>query len=129
MADKNFLESIITSFFHSAIRTAGFNTIDTSELLVPTLLMMIALMFIGGSSNSVAGGIKTSTFYLLIASTIATIRGKDRIEIGKRTISNTLLFKALSVFSFAVAVNLVGIFVLSTTDPGFDFIEIVFEQI
>ncbi len=129
ISDKNFLESLITSFFHSAIRTAGFNTIDTSQLLIPTLLMLMFLMFIGGSSNSVAGGIKTSTFYLIIASTIATIRGQDRIEIGKRTISNALLFKALSIFSFAVAINMIGILVLSISDPGIEIIQLAFEQI
>lgn len=129
LADKNFLETLITSFFHSAIRTSGFNTIDTSQLMIPTLLMLMFLMFIGGSSNSVAGGIKTSTFYLIIASAIATIRGTDRIEIGKRTIPNSLLFKALSVFSFAVVINLIGIFILSITDPEIEFVKLVFEQI
>ena len=130
LADKNFLEAVIASFFQSAIsRTAGFNSIDLSQLMVPTMILMMFLMFIGGSSNSIAGGIKTSTFYLIIASTISTIKGKEKIEIGKRFIPNSLLFKALSVFSFAVAINLIGIFILSISEPGIDISELVFEQI
>lgn len=130
LADKNFIEAVISSFFQSTItRTAGFNTIDFSELVVPTMILMMFLMFIGGSSNSIAGGIKTSTFYLIIASTISTIKGKEKIEIGKRFIPNSLLFKALSVFSFAVAINLIGIFILSISEPKIGISELAFEQI
>lgn len=130
LSDKNLLEAIISSFFQSTItRTAGFNTIDFSQLLMPTMILMMFLMFIGGSSNSIAGGIKTSTVYLIIASTISTIKGKEKIEIGRRFIPNSLLFKALSVFFFAITINLVSIFILSVSEPEIDIAELAFEQI
>ena len=130
LADKNLIEMLIASFFQSSItRTAGFNTIDISQLLAPTLVLMMFLMFIGGSSNSIAGGIKTSTLYLIIASTVATIKGREKIEIGGRFIPKTLLFRALSVFFFAASINIIGVFVLAISEPKMDIVDLAFEQI
>jgi trk system potassium uptake protein len=130
LKDMNFVEAVITSFFQSGTtRTAGFNTVDIGALRLPTLLIFVFLMFIGGSSGSVAGGIKTSTFYLIVVSVVATIRGKLKIEIGKRYISNSVLFKALSIFVFSATINFIGIFVLVINEPQIDFMRLAFEQI
>lgn len=123
-------ESIIASFFQSVTtRTAGFNTLDFSQFLPSTLIFMIFLMFIGASSGSTGGGIKTSTFLLILVSAIATIRGKKNVDLGKRHISNDLLFKAFSIFSFAACYNLIMIFALSITDPNIDILRLLFEQV
>lgn len=130
MADLTFMEALITSFFQSTIaRTAGFNTVNIAELRLPTYLIIIFLMFIGGSSGSIAGGIKTSTFYLVFASAIATIRGKLRLEIGNNYIGNTLLFRALSIFVFAVGAIALGTLLLTISEPGMDFIDLFFEEV
>jgi trk system potassium uptake protein len=130
MKDLNFVEAAITSFFQSGTtRTAGFNTVDIGSLRLPTLLIFIFLMFIGGASGSVAGGIKTSTFYLIVVSVIATIRGKLKIEIGKRYIPTSVLFKALSIFVFAATANFIGIFTLVMLEPNIPFMQLAFEQI
>ena len=129
LADKNFMEAAIASFFQSVTRTAGFNTVDIGALKTPTLILLAFLMFIGASSGSVGGGIKTSTFYLIIVSVVATIRGKLKIEIDKKFIPKELLFKALSIFFFATAINLIGVFTLTLTDGNFSFIQIIFEQV
>lgn len=126
----NLLESLITSFFQSGIaRTAGFNTVDVTALKPPTLILIMFLMFVGASSGSIGGGIKTSTFYLIIASAFATIRGKQKIEIGKRFIAKELLFKALSIFFFAASLNLLCIFFLTITDPEINVLQLAFEQV
>ncbi len=123
-------EALVASFFQSVTtRTAGFNTVDMSNLLTPTLIFMIIWMFIGASSGSTGGGIKTSTFLLITVSSIATIRGKKSVDLGKRHITNELLFKAFSVFAFAIFYNLIMIFVLSIFEPNIDIIELAFEQI
>lgn len=128
--ELNFIEAMITSFFQSGTtRTAGFNTVNIAALTTPTLLIFIFLMFIGGSSGSVAGGIKTSTFYLIVVSVIATIRGKLKIEIGHRYIPKTILFKALSIFVFAATLNFIGIFILVFNEPHIEFMQLAFEQI
>ncbi len=122
--------ALVTSFFQSVTtRTAGFNTVDMAALSTPTLIFMIFLMFIGASSGSTGGGIKTSTFLIIVNSSIATIRGKKSIDMAGRTISNDLLFKAYSIFVFAASYNLVLIFLLSISEEGLNILDIVFEQI
>ena len=121
---------LVTAFFQSVTtRTAGFNTVDMSLISVPTLIFMIFLMFIGASSGSTGGGIKTSTFLMILISSIATIKGKKRIDIGGRTISNDLLYKAFSIFVFAATFNLIMIFLLSITEGDKNLIDVVFEQV
>ncbi|MTI32579.1 TrkH family potassium uptake protein [Xanthovirga aplysinae] len=123
-------EAVITSFFQSGVaRTAGFNTIDIGALRLPSLMILIFLMFIGASSGSVGGGIKTSTFYVILSSVVATLTGRQKIEIGRRFIPNELVFKAMTVFVFAVIFNLLGIFVLTLTEPNIELIKLAFEQV
>jgi trk system potassium uptake protein TrkH len=130
LSGMNFMESCITSFFQSvATRTAGYNTVDFTKLTEPIIIVMIFLMFIGASPASTGGGIKTTTFYLIVVSAIATIKERSRVEIGKRTIPNDLLFKAYSLFAFAVTFNFVSVFFLSITEQGAGFLNIAFEQI
>ncbi|MCP4522280.1 MAG: ATPase [Cytophagales bacterium] len=124
------LEMLVAAFFQSvSTRTAGFNTVDFSLLTNSTLIFMIFLMFIGASSGSTGGGVKTSTFLLISISSIATIKGKKNVELGKNSISNELLFKAFSIFVFAATFNLIMIFLLSITEPNLDILKIVFEQV
>lgn len=130
LKNMNVVEGLITAFFHSASsRTAGFNTVDVGQMRQPTLILLTFLMFVGASSGSVAGGIKTSTFYLLIASVIATLRGRLKIEIGRRFIPKELLFKALSIFFFAALLNLLAVFLLTITEPDIPLSKLMFEQI
>src|SRR5690606_34403074 len=109
--------------------TSGFNTVDISQLTQPTLVLMMFLMFIGGSSASVAGGIKTSTFYVIIASVLTASRGGSRLELGGRHIPNEVVFKALSIFFYAVTINLIGVFVLTLTHAGMEMPQLIFEQV
>jgi potassium uptake TrkH family protein len=130
LADKNLSESLLTSFFQSATtRTAGFNTVDFAQLTSPTLVLMMILMFIGGASGSTAGGIKTSTFYLILMSVIAISRGYSRIHVGKRYIPTDILFKALSIFFYGVAINALVVFLLSITEKDTDMMALIFEQV
>jgi trk system potassium uptake protein len=130
LAQLNFAEAVISSFFQAVTtRTAGFNTLDISALNVPTLLMFIFLMFIGASPGSTGGGIKTTTFTIILLSVWATIRGKRSVEIGKRTIPHSVSYKAFSVFTFAAMVNILFLFILTITDSQFDIFRLAFEQV
>ena len=125
----NFMEKLITSFFQSVTtRTAGFNTVDMSKLANPTLLLMIFLMFVGASPLSTGGGVKTTTTYILIASTIANIRGKKHVTVGRRSIDDTTVSRASAVFSIAVFYNLLATFVLTILEPDMLVIQLAFEQ-
>ncbi len=120
---------LITSFFQSISRTAGFNTIDISRVGTPMLIIFIFLMFIGGAPGSFGGGVKTSTFTLIIYSAINTIRGQKRIEIGKRTISPELLHKAFTIFLFSSSAIFLAIFILSISDGDKGLMPIAFEAV
>ncbi len=121
---------LITSFFQSiTARTAGFNTVDFSMIGTPMLIIFIFLMFIGASPGSTGGGVKTSTFTLIIYSAMNTIRGQKRIEIGKRTISPELLHKAFSIFLFSSSAIFLAIFILSISDGDKGLMPIAFEAV
>lgn len=118
------------AFFQSVTtRTAGFNTVDISALTVPTTILFIFLMFIGASSGSTGGGIKTSTFVLIFLAVITTIRGKKSLELGSRSISFDLLNKAFTIFIFSATYILVGTFLLAVFEPKMQVLDLVFEQV
>jgi Trk-type K+ transport system membrane component len=124
------VERFLTSLFHSAsARTAGFSSIDFGMVHSSTLVLFMFLMFVGASPGSTGGGIKTTTFTLILLSAYATIRGKRNIELFKRTISWELLNKAFSIFTFFAGGVFAGTFLLTITDPDIDLVKIMFEQV
>lgn len=127
---KPLVAGIITSVFQSvSTRTAGFNSVDTAMLSVPTFVLFMFLMFVGGNSGSTAGGIKTSTFAILFVSAYSTLRGKKNLEIGRNRISFDLLNRAFFVFLFAIGFVLTGIFLLTLTDPEIPILNLMFEEV
>jgi Trk-type K+ transport system membrane component len=108
-------------------RTAGFSTVDTGSLNLSTLLIFIFLMFVGAAPSSTGGGIKITTFYILIKSALATIKGKKEVSVCNRAIPFNLVDRAYAVVLFTFAFIFTGILILSISDPQFDFINITFE--
>ncbi|WP_072159305.1 TrkH family potassium uptake protein [Persicobacter sp. CCB-QB2] len=130
MSGMNTGQSIISAMFQSvSTRTAGFNTVDLSRIKTSTVLIMSFLMFIGASSGSTGGGIKTSTFFVILSSMYANIRGKSRIEIGKRELPKEALFNANAIFVFAILINAVSIILLTIFQEKSPLQVIIFEQI
>ncbi len=124
------LMAVVHSIFQSVTtRTAGFNTVDIASIGIPSLIFFLFLMFIGGSSTSTAGGIKTSTFVVIIRSVLAVIRNKPEVDIRKRSLSQNLIYRALAIFAFAVMFQFIGIFLLSITDSQFSLSDIIFEMV
>lgn len=123
-------ERVISSFFQSVTcRTAGFNTLDTTAIRVPTALMMILLMGIGGSPGGTAGGVKTTTVGLAFLSALATARGKARIELFKRCLPEETLHRAMTVLVFAAAVVGFSTFLLTLTEPDRELTRLLFEEV
>lgn len=136
LAGKSTFDSIATALFQSmTTRNAGFNVVDTAALSVPVLITFLFLMFIGASSGSAGGGIRTSTFAIMWASVISTIKGKAHTELYKRTISNELVLKAYAIFIFFIVGNILGPFALAITEADllasgkYDFMDLVFEHV
>ncbi len=106
-ADYTFGNKLLVSFFNATTpRTAGFNTVDLAALSDSGYLLMLILMFIGGSSASTAGGIKITTFFVIVAGILSVFRGKQDIELGKKRLSHNLLHQALAVFVSCLAIVL-----------------------
>lgn len=92
-------ERINASLFQSvSARTAGFNSIDLARMTEGAVFVMICLMFIGGSTGSTAGGIKTTTFWILCISIFATFRRKKNIEMFGRRMDEGITRTASCVF-------------------------------
>ena len=121
---------IIVSLFQAVTaRTAGFQSVDFSILMNPTLILLMMLMFIGASPVSTGGGIKTTTFAVLVLSAINTIKGRERINVEHSQISNSAGLRAMTILLFSACFVILGTIVLSFTDPDKEMIGLVFEQV
>ena len=124
-----------TAVFQSVTRTSGFNTVDIGAVGMPMLFLLLVLMFIGASSSSTGGGIKTSTLAIVLADVWRTVRGGDHVQIFKRTINAVLRSRAYSVLLFFLVGNLVGVFVLTVTESALvtsgasTFFDLAFEHV
>jgi trk system potassium uptake protein TrkH len=130
LKDHSFAGKIVTSFFQSATtRTAGFNTVDTSSLTIPTLLVFMLFMFVGASPGSTGGGIKTTTFAVAMKAAWANIRGRQHVEVFRRNIRWASVNKTYAIIAMALTFLFIFTILLSITNPQFSLREILFEQI
>ncbi len=117
----------LSSLFHAVSpRTAGFNTIPTDKLTNATQFLTMILMFIGGSPASTAGGIKTTTFGVLLLTVWSTVRGHEETIIYKKTIPTTIIYKALAILSISLILISIITIVLTITEEA-EFIAVIFE--
>ena len=100
MGDLNLWQKIQITLFQSiTTRTAGFNTIPLSAETITDagLLLMILLMFIGASPGGTGGGIKTTTFAILVGATRSTLQGRNDVLIHRRQIPDGTVLRAVGV--------------------------------
>ena len=110
-------DQLMASMFQSVTaRTAGFNTLDIASLRDDTLLFMMLLMFIGGAPASTAGGIKITTFAVVLMATVAMLRGKKDVVIYNRRISEDLIHKSMGVFVLCLLWLGIAFFLLLAID-------------
>ena len=113
------LAKITVSFFTATTpRTAGFSLINIANLLPTTLLLLMSFMFIGASPGGTGGGIKTTTFVIIISFIRSKINGRKSINIEKRRISEEQVNKALTLFfiSLILIVTMGGILSFTERD-------------
>lgn len=124
----SFIEKLIASMFQSVVtRTAGFNSVDMGSITKATSFMFIILMFIGGSPSSTAGGIKTTTFGVIVLSIITVLKGKSDVEAFKKRIPYELIFRALAVLGISLFLVIFVTIILTLTESESSFIDILFE--
>jgi trk system potassium uptake protein TrkH len=123
------LDKILGAMFLSVTpRTAGFNTVPTGALKQSSLFLIIVLMFIGASPGSTGGGIKTTTFGVILVTMKNMITGKEDMEIYNRRFEKQIIYKAFTITMLAA-----GLVILTTTllliIEDFPFIDILFETV
>ncbi|MGN4124448.1 TrkH family potassium uptake protein [Lysinibacillus sphaericus] len=119
---------ILGSFYQAVTpRTAGSNTLSIGDLTHSTLFLIILLMFIGGGSGSTAGGIKITTFAVLVATLWSQIRGKEDVVLFRRRIVVETILKALTVTMCGMIIVVLVTILLSITEHGHNFILYLFE--
>lgn len=112
-------EQLSWSFFHSAMsRTAGFNVVDVGQMNPPTLLATLGLMFIGGAPGSMAGGIKTVTFAVLLLTAWSALRRRDEIQFWNRRLSPKASFIAVMLALAGVVCVVLGVALLMVFEDG-----------
>ncbi|WAA11164.1 TrkH family potassium uptake protein [Fervidibacillus albus] len=115
------------SYFQAVTtRTAGFNTLDIGQMTPASLFLMMGLMFIGAGSASTAGGIKLTTFIILIFSMITYLTYKKETVLYHRAIKRATIFRSLSIVTISLLLIFSGIFILTVTEKQ-PFIQIAFE--
>lgn len=118
------------SLFHSITpRTAGFAVVPIEAFHDSSCWIMIALMAIGGCPGSTAGGIKTVTFALLLASVLAILRGRESVEIGRRRLPFTTVTAAVAVATVYAGCVFVTTLALLLTDPEVPVRHVLFEAV
>ena len=115
LCGMNLSDKILNSFFNSvSARTAGFGSVDLSNISCGSYLTLIFLMIVGGSPGGTAGGIKTTTFAILLVTSFNLFSGRKNI-VRNREIAPETIYKAISLIFVYLLVIAVSIMLLATT--------------
>jgi len=109
-------DKIHNAWFQSVtLRTAGFNSVDIAGVMNPSCLIMICLMFIGGSPGGTAGGVKTTTIALLIMTFWASVTGRSEVIVQNRRIPPATINRAITIVGSGALVWVVIVLMLEMT--------------
>ena len=119
---------ILISFFHATTpRTAGFNLVNVGSFSLPTLILIISLMFIGASPGGTGGGIKTTTFFITFLYPFLFLRNTLPGRFFKHRLKSEVSQKGLAISLLSLILIFSAAFFVSLFEPGKDFIRILFE--
>lgn len=128
LAEHSIAGKVINALFGAATpRTAGFNTVDMGALSFSTVMVIFLLMWIGASPASTGGGIKTNTFAIATLNFLSLARGKSRIEVFRREISEVSIQRAFAVIALSLMVIGFSIMLISIFDSEKSLLKIAFE--
>lgn len=124
-------EKVLVSFFQTvSMRTAGFASIDYTQARPVTLFIYILQMFLGGAPGGTAGGLKITTFFVLLVFARSELLGLPHANVAQRTIEVRTVQKSFSVFIIFLMTFLLGLMLLGITAEGTPrFIYLMFETI
>lgn len=123
-------EKVVHSFFNSIVpRTAGFNSVAASDFSRLTLVLTIFLMWIGGASQSTAGGIKVNTLAVAYASIKSIITGKQATEMFNREITYNTVRRTLAVVFGSIIIISLFFIILLILEPELPAMDLLFETV
>lgn len=126
--DMNFSSKLLNSFFCSVTpRTAGFNSVEINTMNPLSRMLKIILMFIGGSSGSTAGGIKTTTIAVLVLCVVSNLRNKEEITVFNSRISLDTIKKAVAVSVTNLFEIFIAVIIISFAQSNFALSDVIFE--
>lgn len=129
MEGKNLGEQILCSFFQAVTpRTAGFNTMDLNQLSPSSQMLMVCLMFIGGSPGSTAGGIKTTTMTILLLTIWTEFKKRKDVELFKRRVEGEVIRHAACILTFYGSLAFVSSMIICAVE-GIGAKEVIFEVV
>lgn len=120
----------LTAFFQSVtLRSAGFNSVDFSQLTHATQIMMMIFMFIGVGPGSTGGGIKMTSFVIICASVYSYMKGNKQTVLFRKAVRPELTRKVFISFFYSIAMIFIGLFFLSLSAPNANTLDLLFETI
>lgn len=100
-------EKILNSFFQSiTTRTAGFSSFSMADMFMRTKVLFMVLMFIGAAPGSTAGGIKVTTFWVLLMTVVSYLRGKNDTVVQGKKVSSSAVYRAFTIAALMMGVIL-----------------------
>ncbi len=120
----------LSAFFHSVnARTAGFNSLPISGFSLASQFLLVILMFIGASSGSTGGGVKTNTVGLLLAAAIKYMKGDEQVVLFRRSVAPYIVHRAVAVLLFSLVTLSLGLLALLVVDGQLGFSNLLFEAV
>lgn len=127
IGNMSFGDKLMVSFFQSVTtRAAGFITVPQENLTNASIIISLPLMFIGGSPSGTAGGVKTVTAAVVIASVLSTIRNRKVVVLFGRTITKQAVRRAISVISVSFVTLIASMLLLAAVSEA-DFLAVLYE--
>ncbi|HMM06152.1 MAG TPA: potassium transporter TrkG [Clostridiales bacterium] len=128
-ANLNGVDKAVAALFQSVSpRTAGFNSVDQASLSDTGYILTLFYMFVGGSPGSTAGGIKTTTIFVVLICAIASARNSDTITVFKKRLDNVMVRQATSIVTIYFAAVILATAVICIIEP-FDLEAILFDVV
>jgi trk system potassium uptake protein TrkH len=121
-------KAVTALFIGTSPRSSGFNTVPMEGLAFPTIMLILLLMWIGAAPGSTGGGIKVTTFAVATLNIFRLARGRDRIQVLGRMVSEDSVARALGIISLSLIFLGVSVFTLTITDPDKTLLSLAFES-
>ena len=110
---------LLGAYFHGVVpRTAGFNTLSMPDLTLSSQLVTMLLMFIGGASGGTAGGIKVTTFAVILLAILSVIKKQNNVNVMGRQLSKEIISRAFAIAVYSAGIICIIVFLLSITEDA-----------